>query len=117
MDDLDSRRVRAAKNQSLFREVNERIAALSRRYERELRPNSYVCECLDMSCIETIELPHAEYERLRQGDVRFFVVPGHEDPDVEETVESAERYLVVSKIGVGAEIAASLNPRREKELA
>jgi hypothetical protein len=42
--DLDARRLRAAKNQSLFRDVNERIVELSEKFEAKgmLR---YVCEC------------------------------------------------------------------------
>ena len=111
MDDLDARRQRAAHNQSLFREVNERIAALSERFATELRPNGYLCECLDTKCTETMEIPHNEYERLRERGARFFVLPGHEDPAVENVVEETLHYLVVEKIGVGREIAESMNPR------
>lgn len=108
MDDLDSRRRRAAHNQSLFREVNERIADLSAKYAVELATNGYVCECLDMSCAESVQLAHDEYERLREDGNCFFVVPGHEDPAVEVVVEATRRYLVVKKIGVGAETAEEL---------
>lgn len=111
MDDLDTRRERAARNQSLFREVDERIAALSRRFAAELQPSSYICECLDTTCTATLELSFGEYERLRQQGRRFFLLPGHEDPAVEDVVEATESYLVVEKLGVGAEIADSTNPR------
>ncbi|HEY3550520.1 MAG TPA: hypothetical protein VGK69_05655 [Gaiellaceae bacterium] len=112
MDDLDTRRRRAALNQTLFREVNERIAALSDRYADELRPNSYICECLSPDCAAMLELSHDEYERFREQGARFFVLPGHEDPAVEDVVETTEQYVVVEKIGVASAIAESTNPRR-----
>lgn len=108
MQNLDACRTRAAHNQSLFREVNERIAALSRQYAQELATDGYVCECLDMRCAEPVQLAHDEYERMRQDDNRFLVVPGHEDLAVETVVEATDRYLVVKKVGVGAELAEEL---------
>jgi hypothetical protein len=112
MDDLATQRERAAHNQSLFREVNERIAALSRRFASEPWAPSYLCECLDTSCTEMLELTFDEYDRLRELGRRFFVLPGHEDPAVEDVVGVTDRYVVVEKIGVAAEIADSMNPRR-----
>jgi len=111
VDDLDSQRARAARNQSLFREVNQRIAELVHRYAAELLPNSYLCECLNTECTQTLELSHLEYERVRRRGTRFFVLPGHDDPAVENVVEAYERYVVVEKIGVGAEIAESIGQR------
>ena len=113
MDDLNTRRERAAHNQSLFREVNERIETLSQRFASELQPSYYVCECLNTSCTEMLELTFGEYERLREQGRRFFVLPGHEDLEVEDVVEATDRYVVVEKTGVGAEIADSMNPRKD----
>ena len=112
MDDLDTRRKRAALNQTLYREVNERIATLSDRYADELRPNEYICECLSTDCSASIELAHDEYERLRENGSRFFVLPGHFDPAVEKIVETHEQYVVVEKVGVASELAESTDPRR-----
>lgn len=112
MDDIDARRERAARNQSLFREVNERIVELSHRFGDEARPNAYLCECLDTDCSATIEVPYAEYERLREHGNRFFVLPGHEDPVVENVVETTPGYVVVEKIGIASEIAESADPRK-----
>lgn len=112
MDDIDTRRERAARNQSLFREVNERIVELSYRFGDEKRPNDYLCECLNTDCSATIEVPYAEYERLRKYGNRFLVLPGHDDPDVEIVVETASRYVVVEKIGVAGEIAKAVDPRK-----
>jgi len=112
MEGLDPRRARAARNQSLFREVNERIADLTRRYADELLPNRYICECLNTDCTATLELTHDEYERLRADGARFFVLPGHQDSSVETVVEGTPRYVIVEKVGAGAEVAETLNPRK-----
>lgn len=112
MDDIDTRRERAARNQSLFREVNERIVELSLRFGDATRPNAYLCECLNTGCTATIEVPYDEYERLREQGNRFFVLPGHEDPAVEDVVETTPQYVVVEKIGVASEIAEAADPRK-----
>ena len=111
MSDLDIRRERAAHNQSVFREVNERIAAISNRYAEELLPIAYLCECLDTKCTETVELSPSAYEALRADGHRFVVLPGHEEPAVEATVEETLRYLIVEKVGVGRTIAETMDPR------
>jgi hypothetical protein len=109
MEDLETRGVRAAKNQSLFREVNEQVRALGARSSTEHR--QFVCECLDIDCAETLELELEEYEVVRRHPARFFVLPGHEDPAVEAVVEKTIRYFVVEKIGVAGEVAAAHHPR------
>ena len=38
-----------------------------------------------------------EYERVRQQQDRFVVVPGHENERIERVVERAERFLLVDK--------------------
>ena len=113
MDELDTRRERAAQNQAIFREVNERIAALSRRYASALQPSGYVCECFDTGCVEILELTPDQYELLRSSGTRFIVLPGHEAPAFENVVERTDQYVVVEKTGVGSEITAALNPRAE----
>jgi len=112
LDEIDARRERAARNQSLFRVVNERIVELSHRSGDEARPNAYLCECLDTDCSASIELPYDEYQRLREHGSRFFVLPGHEDSDVEDVVETTPGYVVVDKVGVAGEIAESADPRK-----
>ena len=112
MDEIDTRRERAARNQSLFREVNERIVELSHRYRDEHRPNAYLCECLNVDCTATVEMPWDEYERIRAKGNRFFVLPGHEDSAVEALVETTPRYVVVEKIGVARQFALSADPRK-----
>jgi hypothetical protein len=107
MSDRDVRRERAALNESLFREVNERIEDLA---GNAAHPE-FVCECIDGTCDRRVAMTVAEYEYVRAEPNRFFVLPGHSAPEVEEVVETKEQYLIVRKIGVGGSIAEDLDPR------
>jgi len=106
-DGLDARRQRAAKNQSLFREVNERIEQLA----GTASSVEFICECLQAECDEPVSLTRDEYERVRSGSNSFFVLHGHDFAEIEEVVESNARYLIVRKLGVGAGVAEALDPR------
>jgi hypothetical protein len=110
--ELDLRRVRAAQNQSLFREVNERIEDLA----SSAAFSDFICECVNEACDQNVHLTVEEYEAIRGDGNRFFVVPGHEVPAVEVTVEANDRYVVVSKLSPGGEVAEGLNPRRREKL-
>ena len=100
---------RLAKNEILFRAVNERLDDLA-----EVVPWSktadYLCECSDTSCIETIELGKEEYEHARSRPTFFFVLPGHERPALEKVVEEHEHYLLVEKLVAVGE-AIDTDPR------
>jgi hypothetical protein len=93
VSELDVRRVRAAKNQSLFRDVNERIEDLA----SSAAVSAFICECMDDTCDSNVSLTVEEYEMIRCDGNRFFVVPGHEVPEIEETVEAHDRYVVVAQ--------------------
>jgi hypothetical protein len=102
------RQINAARNQSLFREVNERIEGL--------RPLStfveFICECCDERCAERVELTREEYETMRANPNQFAVKPSHVAREVEVVLYDNARYAIVSKIGAGAAVAAQLDPRR-----
>ena len=66
-----------AYHQLASREANERVAALNRRWGTDSFPTSFVCECLDPYCAERILLSHEEYDRLRQSETPFVMLPGH----------------------------------------
>ena len=106
-DGLDARRQRAAKNQSLFREVNERIEQLA----GAASSAEFICECLQADCDHPVSLTRDEYEQVRSSSNRFFVLHGHEFAEIEEVVATNDRYLVVKKLGVGADVAEMLDPR------
>jgi hypothetical protein len=103
--------LRAAENQSLFREVNERIEELNERFATMMPMSDWVCECADETCFETVSLTTAEYEAIRAHPARFPVLPGHELPEVETVVEANERFLVVEKRGAARRVAVALDPR------
>jgi len=109
--DLDAGRLRAAKNQSLFRDVNERIEELSEKFDARAMV-SFVCECALKDCVERLEMTHGEYEVLRRVPTHFAVKSGHEIEGVEEIVDYTHRYVVVEKLGVGGLRALKLDPRR-----
>ena len=107
---MTTRAERQGRNESLFREVNERIAELNQTFQVEGR-SEFLCECGREECKEPVSISLDEYERVRSASTRFFVIPGHEDLSVESVVERSDRYVVVEKIGEAAEEAADLDPR------
>lgn len=108
---LDLQRERAAKNESLFREVNERIEDLA----SPASFSQFICECLDERCDERVSLTIEEYESIRSEGNRFFVLPGHTEPEIDEILESTDRYLIVRKRGAGEAVAEELDPRNRNE--
>jgi hypothetical protein len=107
----EARTVRAAENQSIFRDVNERIEELNQQHGVVGGVGEWVCECADTSCTERISMTPAEYERMRAHPNRFAVAPGHVLPDVEHVVDETDRFVLVSKKGPGGEKARRLDPR------
>ena len=107
---LAQRQARAAANQSLVREVNERIEQLR-------HPSTFVefdCECAIEGCDEMLSLTHQEYEALRSHANRFAVSPSHVVAQVEVVVDSTERYVTVKLIGAGAAVARRFDPRHRQ---
>lgn len=109
MATAEQKQAAGARIQSLFREVNERIDQIGA--ERELE-GEVLCECAATDCAETITLTHDEYEAVRGIPTLFFVVPGHEVPEIEVVIGGNGRYLVVEKFGEGGRAAVRLDPRR-----
>jgi hypothetical protein len=107
----ESRQERAARNQSLFREVNERIEEAA----TKLSPmfTEFMCECADDDCFERVPLTLEEYSSVRNSSpTHFFVRPGHVYLDLERVIGGeADRYEIVEKEEVAAEVAAQLDPR------
>jgi hypothetical protein len=105
--------LRAARNQSLYREVNERIEELHERFDAARSAGAtWVCECADPECSEPMELTLGEYEELRSHPNRFAVIPGHVLEGVEYVVDAHDGYVVVEKVGPAGAYAAELDPRR-----
>jgi hypothetical protein len=107
--DLEERRTRAARNQTVFREVNERIVELSQRW---ITPPQFICECENPRCAETVVATMDVYEAVRGDPACFLVARGHEVPDVEEIVDSADGFVVVRTLGQGLVVAVEFDPRK-----
>jgi hypothetical protein len=109
---MPTRQERVAKNEVLFREINERILEL----EDELAGNGaepllVVCECADVACHERLEVTRAEYEEVREDPTHFIVRAGHEDPAVARVVMQKNGFVVEEKRGEAAAIAVANYPR------
>lgn len=106
---------RAAENQSLFRDVNERVREVNAHFNVLLEINEWLCECVSSECIQRIKMTPQEYEAVRSDGTRFAVAPGqdHVVPEVERVVSKNEHYWIVEKIGHGGEIAARYDPRKD----
>jgi hypothetical protein len=112
-EELRDRQERAAKNQAVFREVNERIKDVNDQFHAYTALSDWICECADNTCTERIEMSGQEYEHIRNAGERFFVAPADEHvlPDVEAVVERHNRYWIVEKTAVSAAIAKNTDPR------
>jgi hypothetical protein len=114
---VEARLTRLAKNEAVFREVNERISELS----QELAPGAanpelidgLICECSDPECLERVgPLTIAEYEEVRRDPTRFIIAAGHQAADVERVVDRQPSYWLVEKHeGPPSNVARERNPR------
>lgn len=104
--------IRAARNQSMFRAVNERLNGEPSPATDETLV--IACECADPDCTETLEISASEYERLREHPNRFAVRDDHVYPDVEDVVDSSRGFSVVAKRGRGGAVATALDPQRRE---
>lgn len=102
---------RKARNEALFREVNERIRETADRLGGSHYTHEFLCECFDSSCREHVRLTLDEYERVRSEGTRFVVAPGHLAPELEQVVDHGAAHVVVEKTGEAGLVAAELDPR------
>ena len=110
MDPSDEHR---ARNELLFREVNERVEEINERLDGESDDSLmvFVCECGNTACNDQIELRRAEYEAVRSNPKHFAVLPGHEDLKIARVIEQHRAFFVAEKIGEAAEMAIEEDPR------
>jgi hypothetical protein len=100
-----------AKNEELFRKVNERIETISQVVADDDSMMEYLCECDRPECYERVKATRREYESVRAESTHFIVLPGHEDPRVERVALSNERFMIVEKQGAAARDAEENDPR------
>ena len=114
---MEARLTRLAKNEALFRDVNERISEIS----QELAPGTpnpelidgLICECADPQCLERVgPLTITEYESVRRDPTRFIIAANHQAADVERVADRQPSYWVVEKHeGAPADVARERDPR------
>jgi hypothetical protein len=102
--------VRAAKNQSLFREVNETVAQLHHTFRPKSPEPTWVCECADLTCTERLTITLEHYAGIRESGRHFAVAAGHVVPEVERVAARLDNYWIVEKFGEAAETAEQLDP-------
>jgi hypothetical protein len=95
---VDERAERAARNEALLREVNDRIEQVgAAAVLPDEQPLEFRCECGRPECDGLVSLTAAQYQHVRADNDRFAVLPGHEDEQIERVVERGERYVIVDK--------------------
>ena len=108
MDD----KVKRARTEALFRDVNERIAESAQRFDAS--STQFVCECADANCTHRLEATLDEYEHVRRDGATFMLAPGHDHADIERVVERNGRFHVVEKVQATVRATVQrLNPRAE----
>lgn len=110
----DADAIRIAANENVLRERNERSKASNAVHVWVDPPfPDWTCECGDETCSKPVRLSLEEYEAVRAEPTRFIVAPSpeHVTPEVERVVQRSERFWIVEKIGVGAEMSKELDPR------
>ena len=106
--------IQAAKDQSLFRGVNERLLDMNEGFEQASGDSEFLCECASQDCIKQVSLTVDAYEQVRRVPTHFAVAAGmeHVFPEVERIFESHGGYWVVEKFGEAGVAAIKLDPRR-----
>ena len=115
-EDTNTRAARAGRNQSLYREVNERVKELNDAFDA-LPIGEWICECANEECFEfefedvpviinafrrmvrwldfdVSEMAITTYICARAHGKRFVMVSGHQDAD-SRLVQQGPRFTVV----------------------
>ena len=111
---MDARVERLAKNEIVFREVNERIAKMVFDHAQALRGRrdlGFICECSNVDCTLRLRVTLAEYEHARSDPTQFVVAPGHNLPEIEQVILVTDTYQLVRKLGSAAAVAEASDPR------
>jgi transcription initiation factor TFIID subunit TAF12 len=105
-------KVKRARTEALFRDVNERIAESAERFDAD--STEFVCECADANCTDRLEATLDEYEAVRADGATFLLAPGHAHGDIERVVEDRRRFHIVEKVHATVRATVQrLDPRAE----
>lgn len=111
---MDARELRLAKNEIVFRDVNERIEKMALGHAQALREErdlGFLCECSNSDCTMRLSVTLGEYEQARRDPTEFLVALGHELPEIEDVVFVGDTYQLVRKHGPAALAAEATDPR------
>ena len=97
------RDLRAARNQALFRAVNEKLRELNEAFSDVSETYAIACECADVSCVQTLHVQMEEYLAVRENPRRFVVLRDHVFPHVERVVSSVMNVEIASAVLVQAD--------------
>jgi hypothetical protein len=103
---------RKARNEAAFRAANEQIRERQRSLGFADAPLPFICECERPDCTVVLQIPAAEYERVRGKGTRFLVAAGHEG-DSNAAVAEHDGYIVIDKDGIEGAVAEATDPRQE----
>ena len=113
-----SRDVQRVRNETLFRNLNERLKELDDRLDTAVvgapakDREEFFCECGRIDCMARFEMNRDQYESIRAHGERFGVLPGHVDENIERVVATHANFVVVEKLpGEPAELAREADPR------
>lgn len=107
----DWRKTRIAKNETRFRDINERLEQGLQHVQHAPELQEFVCECGSRECEQLIHLTFDEYEAVRRDSRHFAVVPGHVFPETERVIGGNERYQLIEKFGPSVEVADAADHR------
>jgi hypothetical protein len=91
--------MRVARNQALFREVNERIWETVEEFGSHPAGDglqlAFICECGNGECTDQLLASAEEYEGVRRDPMHRLVLPGHTRDGIDRVVDRRAGYLVV----------------------
>ena len=90
----NSERVR--ENEETFAKANEHIRARAEQFDFD-QPVPFLCECSQATCTENVRLSLTTYRKARAYGEAFILLPGHDDPHVEQIVSDGDGYVLVEK--------------------
>ena len=98
-----------ARNEILFREVNDRIVEVA---DAEHPEDDVIvlCECGQPDCLLQLDVPVLTYTEVRDQGAWFLVHPEHVEREVEQVVRRESGYLIVEKTGTAGKLAEELDP-------
>ena len=110
---MDPRQERLARNEALFREVNERVREIAEVHGADDHVYEFYCECSNADCTFQLRATLTEYEAVRAHPRRFLIAPSHSLPEIETVVERHDGWWVVEKHGEPAALVEDLDPRSD----